>query len=247
VAAVAESGAAPLLAVDAVTRRFGGLTAVDAVSLHVDPGEVVAVVGPNGAGKTTLFNLLTGQLRADAGEVRFDGRPITTLPAHRRARLGIARTFQIVRPFASLTVADNALVGALAARRSTGAARAHAHEVLARVELEHRGAVTASELTLAQRKRLEVARAVASDPRILLLDEVMAGLNPSEVERAVHLVRKLVEGGLTVLLIEHNLRVVRSLADRVVVLDHGVRIAEGPPAAVLDDPAVVEAYLGRRR
>ncbi|MDN5854305.1 MAG: ABC transporter ATP-binding protein [Actinomycetia bacterium] len=237
----------PLLRVDAVTRRFGGLVAVNEVSLHVDPGEIVAVVGPNGAGKTTLFNLMTGQLKADEGDVWFDGRRITRLAAHRRARLGIARTFQIVRPFTSMTVVDNAAVGALMGGRSCIAARRHADGVLTRVELGRRAGVTSAELTLAQRKRLEVARAVASDPRILLLDEVMAGLNPSEIERAVQLVRGLVEEGLTVLLIEHNLRVVRSLADRVIVLDHGVRIAEGSPDAVLEDPRVVEAYLGRRR
>ena len=239
--------AEPLLRVDGVTRRFGGLTAVNDVSLHVDPGEIVAVVGPNGAGKTTLFNLLTGQLRANSGDVWFRDKRITTLPAHRRARLGMARTFQIVRPFRSMNVTDNTLVGGLISGRSCVAARRHAHEVLAEVELGDRAAVTAADLPLAQRKRLEVARAVATDPALLLLDEVMAGLNPTEIERAVRLVRRLVDRGLTVLLIEHNLRVVRSLADRVIVLDHGEQIAAGIPDAVLQDDRVVEAYLGHRR
>jgi branched-chain amino acid transport system ATP-binding protein len=236
-----------LLQVASVSRRFGGLLAVDAVDLDIRRGEVVAVVGPNGAGKTTLFNLLTGQLRPSGGEVWFEGREITRLPAHRRARLGIGRTFQIVRPFPSLTVADNVLVGGLARERTGGAARARAAVVLERVGLAHLADVTASQLTLAQRKRLEVARALAGSPRLLLLDEVRAGLNPSEIEQAISLVRGLADDGLTVLLIEHNLRVVRSLAGRVAVLDHGVRIAEGPPDDVLADPAVVEAYIGRKR
>ena len=237
----------PLLRVEGVTRRFGGLSAVNNVSLHVDPGEIVAVVGPNGAGKTTLFNLITGQLPVHAGDVWFRGRRITPLPAHKRARLGIARTFQLVRPFHSMNVTDNTLVGGLMTGRSCVAARRHARQVLAEVELFDRASVTASELPLAQRKRLEVARAVATDPALLLLDEVMAGLNPAEIERAVELVRRLVARGLTVLLIEHNLRVVRSLANRVVVLDHGEQIAEGAPDDVLHDDRVVEAYLGRQR
>ena len=236
-----------LLHVAGVSRRFGGLLAVDAVDLDVRRGEVVAVVGPNGAGKTTLFNLLTGQLRPSSGAVWFGGREITRLPAHRRARLGIGRTFQIVRPFPSLTVADNVLVGGLARERTGRAARARAAAVLERVVLAHLAEVTAAQLTLAQRKRLEVARALAGSPSLLLLDEVMAGLNPAEIERAISLVRGLAEDGLTVLLIEHNLRVVRSLAVRVAVLDHGVRIAEGAPDDVLADAAVVEAYIGRRR
>lgn len=234
----------PLLEVEGVTRRFGGLTAVDRVSFSVGSGEVVSIVGPNGAGKTTLFNLLTGQLRPNSGEIRFRGKTITRMPAHSRARLGLGRTFQIARPLASLTVAENTLVGAFAVDRRRRTAEVRTRHVLEEVELAHRADVLARLLTLAERKRLEVARALATDPTALLLDEVMAGLNPTETDRAVEIVRRLNARGLTILLIEHNLKVVRALAQQVVVLDHGAEIARGTAEQVLRDPRVIEAYLG---
>ena len=237
----------PLLAVETLSRHFGGLKAVDGVSLALYPGEVVAVVGPNGAGKTTLFNLLTGQLRPTTGDVRFQGSSIARLPVHQRARRGLGRTFQIVRPLRSLTVLENVMVGAFAAHRRRRDAERRAQAVLEEVELSHRADALAGGLSLPERKRLEVARAVAGDPVVLLLDEVMAGLNPVESGHAVEIVRRLNRRGLTVLLIEHDLKVVRALAGRVLVLDHGAPIAEGSPERVLEHPDVVAAYLGAKR
>lgn len=239
-----EANATPLLEVDSVTQAFGGLKAVDDVSLQVRPGELVSIVGPNGAGKTTLFNILAGQLRPTRGDVRFAGRVITRKPPYERARMGIGRTFQIVRPLHSLTVLENVMVGAFASTRRRLATQRRAAEVLERLELAHRADTPASALTLAERKRLEMARALAAEPQVLLLDEVMAGLNPVETDRAVEIIRGLNRDGLTILLIEHNLKVVRALAERVLVLDHGAQIAHGLPDEVLSDPAVVAAYLG---
>jgi branched-chain amino acid transport system ATP-binding protein len=233
-----------LLEIDRVSRRFGGLKAVDGVSLAIRRGEVVALIGPNGAGKTTLFNLLTGQLRPSLGDVRFKGESINRLAVHQRARRGLGRTFQVVHPLRSLTVLENVMVGAFAAQRTRRAAERRAQAVLEDLELSHRSDALAGGLSLPERKRLEMARALAGDPEILLLDEVMAGLNPTESERAVDIVRRLNRQGLTVLIIEHDLKVVRALAERVLVLDHGAPIAHGLPQAVLQDPQVVAAYLG---
>jgi len=233
-----------LLQIDHVSRRFGGLKAVDDVSLAIHRGEVVALIGPNGAGKTTLFNLLTGQLRPSSGDVRFMGESINRLPVHQRARRGLGRTFQVVHPLRSLTVLENVMVGAFAAQRTRRAAERRAQAVLEDLELSHRYDALAGGLSLPERKRLEMARALAGDPEILLLDEVMAGLNPTESERAVEIVRRLNRQGLTVLIIEHDLKVVRALAERVLVLDHGAPIAHGAPQEVLQDPQVVAAYLG---
>jgi branched-chain amino acid transport system ATP-binding protein len=234
-----------LLAVDQVSKRFRGLTAVDGASFEVGEGEVFAVIGPNGAGKTTLFNLIAGVLAPDHGTISFAGERIDGQTPDAICRRGIGRTFQLVRPFPALTVEDNALVGALLRRPKVEAARGHAHEVLRRLDLYDRRHQVASTLTLPDRKRLEVARALATDPKLLLLDEVMAGLRPAETDRMVAILRALnCDGGITILLIEHVMRAVMALANRVLVLHHGAAIAEGTPDQVVRDQAVIDSYLG---
>ena len=236
-----------LLAAEAVTKRFQGLTAVDAVSFGVDRGEILAIIGPNGAGKTTLFNLLTGQLAPTDGRVLFAGRDIGALPPHRRAKLGLGRTFQIAKTLTSLTTLENAMVGAFLRHRGLAAAERAAMAVLKRVGLGARAHVSSGSLTLSERRRLEVARALATEPEIILLDEVMAGLNPAEIDAAIQLFRDLHGDGHTFLVIEHNLKVVRAFSQRVLVLDHGSLIASGTPDEVLSNPQVIEAYIGRKR
>jgi len=233
-----------LLSLDAVGKRFRGLVAVDQVGFAVPQGAIFAVIGPNGAGKTTLFNMIAGAMAPDAGAIVFAGERVDGLPADTICRRGIARTFQIVRPFPALSVEDNVIVGALLHRRDVEAARTQAHELLRRLDLFDKRHRIASTLTLPDRKRLEVARALATGPRLLLLDEVMAGLRPTETDRMVAILQALNRDGLTILLIEHVMRAVMALASRVLVLDHGVTIAEGTPAAVVRDPAVVLSYLG---
>jgi branched-chain amino acid transport system ATP-binding protein len=234
-----------LLVVDRVIKRFRGLTAVDGASFQVGAGEIFAVIGPNGAGKTTLFNLIAGVFAPDAGAISFEGTRIDGLTPDAICRLGIGRTFQLVRPFPALTVEDNALIGALLRRPNVEAARTHAHEVLRRLDLYDKRHQLASALTLPDRKRLEVARALATDPKLLLLDEVMAGLRPAETDRMVAILCALNrESGITILLIEHVMRAVMALAGRVLVLHHGAAIAEGAPEAVVRDQAVIDSYLG---
>ena len=234
-----------LLSVQSVSKRFRGLVAVDRVSFDVPEGAIFAVIGPNGAGKTTLFNLIAGTMSPSGGSIAFAGGRIDGMTADAVCRRGVARTFQLVRPFPALSVEDNVTIGALLHRRDVGAARQHALTLLRRLDLFDKRAQPAATLTLPDRKRLEVARALATGPRLLLLDEVMAGLRPTETDRMVATLRGLNrEGGLTIVLIEHVMRAVMALASRVLVLDHGIAIAEGAPQAIVRDPAVVQSYLG---
>ena len=234
-----------LLKVEAVSKRFRGLVAVDQVSFTVPQGAIFAVIGPNGAGKTTLFSMIAGALAPDEGAITFAGQPIHGLPPDAICRRGIARTFQIVRPFPALSVEDNVTIGALLHRHDVEAARQHALALLQRLDLFDKRHRLAATLTLPDRKRLEVARALATEPQLLLLDEVMAGLRPTETDRMVAILQTINRDfGLTILLIEHVMRAVMALASRVLVLDHGTAIAEGTPEAVVRDPAVVQSYLG---
>jgi branched-chain amino acid transport system ATP-binding protein len=235
------------LTVSGLTKRFGGFTAVDDVSFSVRQGEMISIIGPNGAGKTTLFNMLTGQIEPSSGELSFRGGIINRLPPHRRARLGLGRTFQTAKPLIALNALENVMIGALLHHKSVRAARAHAFDVLEQIGLAQRAFKRASELTLSERRRLEVARALALDPQVILLDEVMAGLNPTEIGESIALFHRLHRRGLTLLVIEHNLAVVRALSQRVIVLDHGVMIGQGGAEDMLTRPEVVSAYLGKRR
>jgi branched-chain amino acid transport system ATP-binding protein len=233
-----------LLDVSHVSRAFGGLKAVDDVTLAVAEGEIVGLIGPNGAGKTTLFGVVSGSLAPTAGSVRFGGQVISGLRPDVVCELGVARTYQIVKPFPHLSVLENVMVGAFKRHPGRADAEAHARQVLRVVGLEREGPRPAGQLTLASRKRLEVARALATEPRLLLLDEVMAGLTPTEMMHIVALIQELRQSGLTVVVIEHVMRAIMALSDRVVVLDHGRLIAQGAPDKIVQDPAVIEAYLG---
>jgi branched-chain amino acid transport system ATP-binding protein len=233
-----------LLDVRGLAKRFGGLQAVKDLSFAVGDGEVVGLIGPNGAGKTTVFALVSGFLPPDSGEITFRGRAIRGLPPHAVNALGLARTFQIMRPFPRLSVVRNVMIGALGRHADPAEAEARARAVLDEVELAAKAEIPAGGLTLAERKRLELARALATEPVLLLLDEVMSGLNASETERMVDLVRAINARGVAILLIEHVMRAVMSLARRLVVLNYGERIAEGAPDVVASDRRVIEAYLG---
>jgi branched-chain amino acid transport system ATP-binding protein len=234
-----------LLSLQGVSKRFRGLVAVDGVSFEVAEGELFAIIGPNGAGKTTLFNMIAGAIAPDAGSISFAGEAIGGLPPDVICRRGIGRTFQIVRPFPALTVEDNVVVGALLHSRDVGRAREHARDLLRRLDLYEQRHRIAATLTLPDRKRLEVARALATQPKLLLLDEVMAGLRPSESDRMVATLQTLNrDSGLTIVLIEHVMRAVMALASNVLVLDHGIVIAQGKPEVIVRDPAVVQSYLG---
>ena len=229
-----------------ITRRFGGLVADRDVSMHVRRGEILGLIGPNGAGKSTLFNLIAGTFPPSAGEIVFEGETITGLPDTSRSRLGISRTFQVPRSFDSMTVLDNVIVGAFLRHASTAAARLKALETLDFVGLATRAHAPAVELTPPEKRRLELARALATEPKLLLLDEVMTGLTPAEARNGVELVRRIRDRGITIVMVEHVMEIVMPLVDRAVVLNLGAVLAEGRPADVVRDERVIGAYLGER-
>ena len=240
-----------ILEVRHLTKRLQGLLAIDDVSLRLERGQIMGLIGPNGAGKTTLVNLVSGTLQPTSGSLLFEGAPVQHVEAFRRARLGIVRTFQVMRPFPGLSVVDNVAVGALFGaaghRRRLSEAQREARRWLEFVGLDHRAAQRADALGGPDRKRLELAKALAMRPRLLLLDEVMAGLNQVEVGEVIAIIRKVRDEGISIMVIEHVMKAIRSLSDRLVVLNHGEKIAEGEPQDVLDDARVVTAYLGRKR
>ena len=233
-----------MLTLERVSKRFGGLTAVHEVSLEVRAGDLLGIIGPNGAGKTTLFNVIAGYYRPDGGRVLLDGRDVAGQPPHAICRLGLTRTFQIVKPFGNLSVNDNVMIGALNRLGSVRAARVEAERVIETCGLTAQAGAPAKTLPVGLRKRLEVARALATRPRLLLLDEVMAGLNPAELGGIIELIRRLHADGLTLIVIEHIMAAMMRLAQRIVVLHHGETIAEGTPAEITRDRRVVDAYLG---
>jgi branched-chain amino acid transport system ATP-binding protein len=238
------AGARAMLTLEGVTKRFGGLTAVRGMTLTVHAGDLLGVIGPNGAGKTTLFNVISGYYRPEEGRVVFDGQDVTGLPPHAICRLGLTRTFQLVKPFGNLSVLDNVTIGSLTKVTSVRAARVDAERVIETCGLTPYAAARARALPIGLRKRLEVARALATRPRLLLLDEVMAGLNPGELGGMIALIRRLHGEGLTLIVIEHIMAAMMRLAQRIAVLHHGELIAQGSPAQVAADRRVVDAYLG---
>jgi len=233
-----------------LTKLFGGLAAVSLVDFELHEGEILGLIGPNGSGKTTLVNVITGALPSSSGDVLFRGKSIRGLPAYEIGRLGLARTFQIVKPFQNLSVVQNVMVGALfgarGGARELASARRQAEEILQFVDLGYRAQAPAEGLNVPERKRMELARALAMRPAVLLLDEVMAGLNPTEIDQAVELIKRIRDRGITLIVIEHVMKAIRNLSDRIMVLFHGEKLTEGLPDQVLNNPDVISAYLGRR-
>ena len=238
--------AAPLLDVRGVTKRFGGLLANDDVSFTVSEGEIVSIIGPNGAGKSTLFNCVSGFYRPNVGCIRYAGRDITRLAAHRICKLGVARTFQIVQVITDMTVLENVMTGAFLRSARNGTAREKAEEVLRFAGLHEKLGTAATSLTIEGKKRLEVSMALATRPKLLMLDESMAGLNPVELRQMIALLRRVRESGVTLVIVEHVMEAVMELSDRVIVINSGKKIVEGPPKEVVVNPQVIQAYLGDR-
>ena len=236
----------PLLETRSVWQRFGGLIANSDISMSVEPGEIVGLIGPNGAGKSTLFNLIAGVLPPTQGSIWFNGEDVTHLPAAERCQRGIARTFQVVKSFETMSVIDNVIVGALIRTTVMREARRKAHEVLEFAGIAHRADKLARDLIPSEKRRLEVARALATEPKLLLLDECLTGLTPIEAQTGVELVRKVRETGVTVLMVEHVMEIVMPLVDRAIVLDLGKVLVEGKPKDIVRDPRVIKAYLGDR-
>lgn len=233
-----------LLEVEKLTRVFGGLTAVNDLSFHVDRGEVVGLIGPNGAGKTTCFNLLSGAMRPTSGVIHFKGEDVVGRKSHQMCKLGLTRTFQVVQPFPDVSALENVMIGAFVRHRSTSSAERKALEVLETVGMDHKADVLGRDLTLMELKKLEIGKGLATEPDLLLLDEVAAGLTPVEIDDILALVRKLNQDGMTFLVVEHVMKVIMNLSHRIVVLNFGSLIAEGTPGEISKNPAVLDAYLG---
>jgi branched-chain amino acid transport system ATP-binding protein len=233
-----------ILQLEKVTKRFGGLVAVNDVSFGVEPGEIVGIIGPNGAGKTTIFNLIVGIYKPDRGKIIFGNQAIHGLPSHEIARLGITKTFQTISLFDDMPILDNVVVGSLLRRKRVKDAIADAREALKAVGFEYRLASAPGDLSLVDRASLEVARALATNPKILLLDEVMAGLTPLETSKAIDMIQRLRDSGITILVVEHNMKAIMKLSDRIVAFDYGSKIADGSPVQVSNHPEVIRSYLG---
>lgn len=238
-----------MLKVDNICKNFGGLRALSNVSFDIKQGEIVGLIGPNGSGKSTAFNVITGFLPATSGSVVFNGEEISGLPAHEVAKRGMSRTFQLVRPFLHLTTLENVLAGSMfgyAGFSSRKTAEQHANNILEQVGLANKANIKAADLTIMERKWLEVARALGGNPKMLLLDEFMAGLNPSEIPEALNLIRRLNTSGITIIVVEHIIKAITGVCERVIVLNAGEKLAEGSAANVIENPQVIEAYLGSR-
>lgn len=233
-----------LLAIESCTKRFSGLTALSSVTLSVESGEIVGLIGPNGSGKTTLFNVISGFLRPEEGTIIFDNFDITRLRPYKISRIGISRTFQVPRPFGNVSVFHNILVGAIVHSTNLLRAEKKVKELLVLIDLEDKSNVAANKLTIGDRKRLEIAKALSVDPKLLLLDEVMAGLTPTEVTDTLELIKRINEKGVTLIVIEHNMRAIMSISERIIVLNHGEKIAEGVADKIVNDNEVIKAYLG---